>query len=398
MTACTRNAVSVAEPSVCIQFVSPGTLRKRKYLTAADEAGPLLEPVEREVDRLLHPLLAHVGAWGCLRSPSVVRRVEGIEPLLGAVDVLARADELVLVDLRLRAAAVDVRDGVRAQQHEPAVLDLEVVAVERAHRRAGGAVALRVVLAAVARAAEAGRNGRAQRDRAVLRLLGLVLHAEDRAARAVRLHRAAEMRAPVGDDREARHLLPPTLRLPLLRTNAVRRETSPSLGSSMNVAMYHWPSVKSATGPRSTSCRFWPRNPGRTAKPATGTVTMPPMTPPSPRVAPSRNLLRGKRSPSLVNGDAGGPAARPAPPRRGPAWPRSSAVASRAQRTPKTMAIAPPMVEIQSGLMIRPTRRTAMPMAKPSGQRVGGGRWARRAVLLAHLLGIQSAPSRASTS
>jgi hypothetical protein len=28
--ACTRNAVSVAEPSVCIQFVSAGTLRKRK--------------------------------------------------------------------------------------------------------------------------------------------------------------------------------------------------------------------------------------------------------------------------------------------------------------------------------------------------------------------------------
>ena len=48
MTAWTRNAVSVAEPSVCNQFVSPGTFRKRKYLHAADEAGALLEPVERK--------------------------------------------------------------------------------------------------------------------------------------------------------------------------------------------------------------------------------------------------------------------------------------------------------------------------------------------------------------
>ncbi len=32
MIAWTMNAVSVADPSVCIQLVSPGTLRKRKYL------------------------------------------------------------------------------------------------------------------------------------------------------------------------------------------------------------------------------------------------------------------------------------------------------------------------------------------------------------------------------
>ena len=34
MIAWTRKAVSVAEPSVCAQPLSPGTLRKRKYLVA----------------------------------------------------------------------------------------------------------------------------------------------------------------------------------------------------------------------------------------------------------------------------------------------------------------------------------------------------------------------------
>jgi len=54
--------------------------------------------------------------------------------------------------------------------------------------------------------------------------------------------------------------------------------------------------------------------------------------------------------------------------------PRSSAVASRAQRKPKTMAITPPIDEISSGLMISPTRTTTMPIAKPIGHSVGGGR------------------------
>jgi hypothetical protein len=47
---------------------------------------------------------------------------------------------------------------------------------------------------------------------------------------------------------------------PLLRTNAVRRDVSPSAGSTMNVVMYHEPSANSETGPRSTVCRFCPRN------------------------------------------------------------------------------------------------------------------------------------------
>src|SRR5581483_7246595 len=140
-------------------------------------------------------------------SPSVVRRVEGIEDLLPAVHVLARADRLVLLDLRLRARADHLRDRERAEQDEPAVVDLERVAVERAHGRAGGAVALRVVLAAVAGAAEAGGHDGVERERAVRGLLGERRHAEDRARRPVRLHGTAEMRAAVRDDREARYLL-----------------------------------------------------------------------------------------------------------------------------------------------------------------------------------------------
>ena len=34
--------------------------------------------------------------------------------------------------------------------------------------------------------------------------------------------------------------------------------------------MYHWPSAKSLTGPRSTAWPFCPRNGGRTAKPSDG--------------------------------------------------------------------------------------------------------------------------------
>src|SRR5882724_5908923 len=133
----------------------------------------------------------------------MVRRVERVEDLLDAVDVLARPDLFVLVDLRLRARAFDVRDRIRAEQHETAVVDLEGVTIERTRRRAGRAIALRVVLAAVARAAEAGGDDRKERDLPVLAGLGERLQPKDRAARAVRLHRATEMRAMVRDNREA---------------------------------------------------------------------------------------------------------------------------------------------------------------------------------------------------
>src|SRR3954470_16856922 len=141
----------------------------------------------------------------------MVGRVDGIEELLDPVDVLTGADELVLVDLRLRAGAVDLRDRVLAQQNQPALADIELVAVESADRRACCAVPLGVVLAAVARAPEACRDGRVEDDLTVRRLLLDRREAEDLPRRAVRLHRAAEMRAAVGDDREARNLLPARL-------------------------------------------------------------------------------------------------------------------------------------------------------------------------------------------
>src|SRR6266478_9072951 len=138
----------------------------------------------------------------------MVWRVERVEDLLDPVDVLAGADCFVLVDLRLPACAVDLRHRVRAEEDDAAVVDLEVVAVEGAYGRACGAVALRVVLAAVARAAEACRDDRQERDLPVRAGLRLRLQADERASGAVRLHRAAEMGAAVRDDREARHLLP----------------------------------------------------------------------------------------------------------------------------------------------------------------------------------------------
>ncbi len=102
------------------------------------------------------------------------------------------------MDLRGAADTVDVRDGERLADEEMTVPDRERIPVERAHGRAGDPVALRVVLAAVARATEAGdRDRRDQRH--VLEVLRVLV-----VERAVRLHRTAEVGAMVRDDREAR--------------------------------------------------------------------------------------------------------------------------------------------------------------------------------------------------
>src|SRR5581483_10762258 len=123
-------------------------------------------------------------------------RLEGIEPLLGPVDVLTRPGLLVLVDLGLRPGADDMRDRIRAEQDQAAVVDLERVTVERTHRRPGDAVSLGVVLTAVARTAVAGRNDRGQIDPPVLGVLDDVrLSGELLPGRAVRLDRTTEMGA-----------------------------------------------------------------------------------------------------------------------------------------------------------------------------------------------------------
>src|SRR5690348_7410876 len=136
-------------------------------------------------------------------EPSV-RRLNRVEDLLDAVDVLARAGELVGVDLGVFPLTVDVRDAERLAEDEVAVDDRVLVAVERPDRRAGRAVPLRVVLAAVTRAAEAaGRNRRDERHLLSL-LAGRNLLLVTRLHGTVRLHRATEVRAAVRDDREAR--------------------------------------------------------------------------------------------------------------------------------------------------------------------------------------------------
>ncbi len=87
-------------------------------------------------------------------------------------------------------------------RQEPSVVDPELVAVERAYRRAGRSVALVVVLAAVARTAEAGGGrGRDPVDLLAVLGLGLLLVVQ---RQPVHLHGAAEVDAAVREDREAR--------------------------------------------------------------------------------------------------------------------------------------------------------------------------------------------------
>src|SRR5207237_1071773 len=89
----------------------------------------------------------------------------------------------------------------RLAEVEAALANRELVAVETAHGRPGRAVALLVVGAAVAGAAEAGEAlDRREGDQLVPRLQVLRLL---RLLESVRLHRAAEVRAAVRDDREA---------------------------------------------------------------------------------------------------------------------------------------------------------------------------------------------------
>ena len=87
MTAWTMNAVSVAEPSVCTQLVSRGTLRKRKYLI------PPISP-ERSSSQssgYSAPPRSGRGAGSSSRRGRHYRRhLDRVEPGLGPVDVDAR--------------------------------------------------------------------------------------------------------------------------------------------------------------------------------------------------------------------------------------------------------------------------------------------------------------------
>src|SRR4029453_17806827 len=84
-----------------------------------------------------------------ISRPPSVRRLEGVEPRLGARHGLARALELELLDLGGLARALDLRHAVEVAEHEAAVHDVKAVAAAPAHGRAGDGVARLVVRAAV---------------------------------------------------------------------------------------------------------------------------------------------------------------------------------------------------------------------------------------------------------
>src|SRR2546428_6934008 len=103
------------------------------------------------------------GGWGQLSH--LLRRLEWIEDLLPGRDVLAGPGEAVPVDDRVLARSLDLRDAERLAEDQVAVANRVLVAVERAHGRTGGAVALLVVLAAVTGTSEAtGGEHLDQRD------------------------------------------------------------------------------------------------------------------------------------------------------------------------------------------------------------------------------------------
>src|SRR5262245_29041076 len=125
--------------------MSPGTFRKRKYLM------PPMSPDRSSIQSSGYMIVCWSVGFGAGRVGVVamtqyfvssVGRLDGVEPGLEPVDVLARERERPLRDLRGAAGALDVRDGERLPDEQMAVADREGVAVERADRRAGSAVAL----------------------------------------------------------------------------------------------------------------------------------------------------------------------------------------------------------------------------------------------------------------
>src|SRR5512135_616002 len=119
VVACTRKAVSVAAPSVCIQLTSRGTLRKRKYLT----------PPTRPVRSSTQSSGTRAALSSCLRradfAMSGPRDRYGIEPAFDAVHVHARIGLPVAADPRLGARTLDRADAEMLAEHEVAVHDRE---------------------------------------------------------------------------------------------------------------------------------------------------------------------------------------------------------------------------------------------------------------------------------
>ena len=275
------------------------------------------------------------------------------------------------MDLRLRARALDVRDGVHAREDDVAVLDRDSRSGRvrgRAGRRCG------------CPRCRTGRRGTGSRSRRARR------HELDRAVGLCcrRLHAGSSLGpfACTGQPRCAQRFemivkLGPAavVSAPLLRMKAVRRETSPSSGSTMNVATYHLPSGKfgrSGRGRPRASC--WPMNGGRSAKPSDRDGDDAADDAAEAERRALEELLRGNRCGSArPRRRAGARRGRGAPARRRRA-------AARARR----VAVAGPEDAEDDGdhgadrrrserVDDRPTRRTAMPIAKPIGQRSAAG-------------------------
>src|SRR5574340_142562 len=197
------NAVRVAEPSVCAQLMSRGTLRKRNHFvprTAAVRSSTQSSGTRTAVstsERLGFVLAATV-LLPCHRTVAGhLARDDRVEPGLDPVHVRPRRRPRVALDGRLRAGAVDVGDREDLAEDQAVALDREGEAVERAHRRAGAAVPLGVVEAAVARAPERLCEHGCELDAPDLLRVLLV-------DRPIRLDRAAEVDAAAVEDGEAR--------------------------------------------------------------------------------------------------------------------------------------------------------------------------------------------------
>src|ERR1044072_1613945 len=151
------NAVNEAAPSVCAQLMSCGTFRKRNHFAS---------PTRPERSSVQSSGMSTASARECLREVFVAiagsarrsRSRDGIEPALDAVDVHARVRLVVLHDPRARTHALNGSDAEQAAEDEVPGLDRDRGPVERAAGRARAAVALGVVEAPVAGAAEARRE------------------------------------------------------------------------------------------------------------------------------------------------------------------------------------------------------------------------------------------------
>ena len=209
MIAWTMNAVSVAEPSVCSQLMSRRDVAEEEVADAADEARALLEPVDRREQQPLELLpFRRLLARGDGHARGSLDPLRGgrVQPVASGPSTCSPGSKRVYASItRVRARPIDLADAERLAEHDVAVDDRVVVAIERAHRRAGDTVALEC------RRRRRGRGRRTRTGSVGIRRDGLALGSPDRLGGVhvglpAGLGRTAEVDAAVREDREARHL------------------------------------------------------------------------------------------------------------------------------------------------------------------------------------------------